>query len=129
MIKLLKALATGDTTGAKTDLAKLKTDLKAEEASTASSTSNKLTTDVTSLLKDLTSGNTSAAQKDVTQVQTDLQAQGASSSTKTPSALDTLVTKMSASLSSGNTDEAMQQLASYLVQNGQSTGSLVNTSA
>jgi hypothetical protein len=31
MVTLLKALASGDTTGAKTDLAKLKADLKAQE--------------------------------------------------------------------------------------------------
>jgi hypothetical protein len=117
---------------AKTDLAKLKVDLQAQEASTTSTSStasSKLATDVTSLLKDLSSGNSSAAQSDVTLVQTDLQAESTSSTTKTTSALDALVEKMSTSLNSGNTDEAMQQLASYLVQNGQGVGSLVNTTA
>jgi hypothetical protein len=129
MVTLLKALASGDTTGAKTDLAKLKTDLKAQEPTQTSGSS--VTKDVKSLVKDLTAGNTSAAQTDVTKLQTDLTADGTStsSSTQTANPLDTLVSNISDSLNSGNTQGALQALASYLVQNGQSTGGLVNTSA
>ncbi len=128
MVTLLKALASGDVSGAKTDLAKLKTDLAAQESS---DTSNNLAKDMTALLKDLTSGNSTAAKTDLASVQKDLEAEEASSSssTQTASPLDTLISKMSASLNSGSVQDALQDLASYLVQNGQGTGSLVNTSA
>lgn len=128
MVTLLKALASGDTAGAKTDLAKLKTDLKAQEDSSQSSNLSK---DMTSFLKDLTSGDTSAAKADLSKVKVDLKAQEAStsSSDQTTSPLDALISKMSDSLSSGSVTGALQDLATYLVQNGQGTGSLVNTTA
>jgi hypothetical protein len=128
MVTLLKALASGDVSGAKSDLAKLKTDLAAQESSDGASS---LAKDMTSLLKDLTSGNASAAKTDITQIQKDLQSQGASSTSdsQTTSPLDTLISKMATSLSSGSVQGALQDLASYLVQNGQGSGSLVNTSA
>jgi len=122
LITLLRALASGDTTGAKTDLAKLKKDLNAEEAQDGAGSS--LGKDVTSLLKDLTSGNSSAAKKDVTRLQADLKAEDT-----TASALNTLVSKISDSLSSGSIQGALHDLAGYLVQIGQSAGGLVNTSA
>jgi len=135
MVVLLKALASGDTTSAKTDLTKLKSDLVAEEATLAeqasTSSSNNLTKDVTSLLKDLTSGDATAAKADATTVQADLKAEDASdtSSSKVTSPLETLIDQISTSLSSGSTQGALQALASYLVLNGQGTGSLVNTIA
>jgi len=132
VVNLLKALASGDVSGAKTDLAKFKTDLKAQQATT---TSSNLVQDTTSLLKDLSSGNASAAKTDVTNVQADLQAEDASgassktSSTQTVSPLDTLVDKISDSLSSVSVSGALQDLASYLVQNGQGSGTLINIAA
>jgi hypothetical protein len=132
MVALLKALASGDTTSAKSDLTKLKTDLAAEEATLAetasTSSSDNLTKDVTSLLKDLTSGDTKAAKSDITNVQSDLKAED-SSSTSSKSPLETLIDKMATSLSSGSTTDALQDLASYLVHIGQGTGSLVDTTA
>jgi DNA polymerase III delta subunit len=134
MVTLLKALASGDLSGAKTDLAKLKTDLTAQQASTSNSSST-LTQDVTSFLKDLTSGNTTDAKSDLAKIKTDLQDQdaadltGGSSSTQNSNPLDTLISKLSDSLSSGSVQGALQDLASYLVQIGQGTGSLVNTTA
>ena len=62
MINLLKALAYGDVTGAKTELAKFKADLKAQ---TASPSLNNLAKDVTSLFKDLAAGSGSAAKTDL----------------------------------------------------------------
>ena len=128
MVTLLKALASGDVSGAKTDLAKLKTDLATQESKDTSSTLSK---DMTSLLKDLTTGNASAAKTDITKLKTDLQAEDASSSStsQSTSSLDTLIANMTKSLNSGSVQGALQDLASYLVQNGQGTGSLVNTSA
>jgi hypothetical protein len=129
MVALLKALVSGDTTGAKDDLAKLKADLKAQQAADTSGAN--LTKDVTSLLKDLTSGNISAAKTDATNLQEDLQPEGASTSstTQNASSLNNLVSQISDSLSSGSLQGALQDLATYLVQNGQSTGSLVDTTA
>jgi hypothetical protein len=128
MVALLKDLASGNVTGAKSDLAKLKADIKAQEP--AESTSS-LTKDVTSLLKDLTSGNTSAAKTDITKVQKDLQSEQASSasSAQTNNPLDALISTITASLNSGGIQSALQDLASYLVQNGQGSGSLVDVSA
>jgi paraquat-inducible protein B len=128
MVTLLKALASGDISGAKSDLAKLKTDMAAQESTDATNT---LAKDVTSLLKDLTSGNTSAAKTDLSKVQTDLQSEEASStsSSKTTNPLDSLISKMAASLNSGSVQGALQDLASYLVQNGQGSGSLLDISA
>jgi hypothetical protein len=126
MVTLLKALASGDISGAKSDLAKLKTDLAAQESTDGT---NNLAKDVTSLLKDLTSGNTSAAKTDLTNVQKDLQSEEATSGFQTTNTLDSLISKMAASLSSGSVQGALQDLASYLVQNGQASGGLVDTSA
>jgi hypothetical protein len=132
MVTLLKALASGDVTGAKSDLAKLKTDLAAQQsAGSTTDATNSLAKDMTSLLKDLTSGNTSAAKTDIAKVQKDLQSEEASStsSSQTTNPLDTLISNMASSLSSGSVQGALQDLASYLVQNGQGSGSLVDTSA
>ena len=102
----------GDTTGAKDDLAKLKADLKAQQAADTSGAN--LTKDVTSLLKDLTSGNISAAKTDATNLQADLQPEGASTSstTQNASSLNNLVSQISDSLSSGSLQGALQDLAS-----------------
>lgn len=129
VVALLKALVSGDSTAAQSDVAKLQADLKAQE--TQDKSGSNLTNDVTSLLKDLTSGNTSAAETDVTNLQADLNPTGTSttSSTQGPSPLQSLLGKISDALSSGSTQGALQDLASYLVQNGHSTGGLVNTFA
>jgi len=91
---------------------------------------NNLAKDVTSLFRDLASGSSTAAKTDITKVKADLQTQDASaaSSTQTLGPLETLVAKISDSLSSGAVPSALQDLASYLVQIGQGTGSLINTS-
>jgi hypothetical protein len=129
IINLLKALAYGDLSGAKTDLAKFKTDLKAEGGSTASQ--NTLAKDVTALYKDLTSGNSTAAKTDVNKINTDLQAQEASTATGNLalSSLERLVIKISDALSAGAVQSAVQDVAGYLVQHGQASGSLINISA
>jgi hypothetical protein len=129
IINLLKALAYGDVSGAKTDLAKFKTDLKAEGGSTASQ--NTLAKDVTSLYKDLTSGNRAAAKTEVNKLNTDLQAQEASTPTGNLafSSLESLVIKISDALSAGAVQKAVQHVAGYLVQHGQASGSLINISA
>jgi hypothetical protein len=66
-------------------------------------------------------------------VQADLKAEDASNtsstSPKTTSPLETLINQISTSLSSGSTQGALQALASFLVQNGQGTGSLVDVTA
>lgn len=126
MVKLLKALASGDISGAKSDLAKLKADLSAQESTDATNTLGK---DVTSFLKDLASGDTSAAKTDLSKVQKDLQSVEASSSSQASNPLDSLISKMADSLSSGDVQGALQTLASYLVQNGQGSGGLVNATA
>jgi translation initiation factor 2B subunit (eIF-2B alpha/beta/delta family) len=125
-------LAAGDVSGSKSDLAKVQADLKAQ---TTSNTSNNFAQDVTSLFNDLASGNSSATKTDVTKLTEDLQAQEASitsntqTSTQTVNPLENLLSNISDSLNSGSTQGALQDLANYLVQNGQAAGSLVNTSA
>jgi len=126
IINLLKALAYGDVSGAKTDLAKFKTDLKAEGGSTASQ--NNLAKDVTALYKDLTSGNSGATKTDVNKINTDLQAQEASTGNLAFSSLENLVVKISDALSAGAVQSAVQDVAGYLVQHGQASGSLINLS-
>jgi hypothetical protein len=91
---------------------------------------------LTPLLKDLTSGNTSAAKADINTVQADLQTPDGPSvaSAQTGSPLDTLIGKIADSLNSGSVQGALQDgahhdLANFLVENGQGTGSLINTSA
>ena len=80
---------------------------------------------------DETSGNISAAKTDVTKLQADLKVEDnpTSSSTQTASPLNTLVSQISASLSSGSVQGALHDLATYLVQNGQATGGLIDTTA
>jgi hypothetical protein len=128
MINLLKALAYGDVTGAKTELAKFKADLKAQ---TASLSLNNLAKDVTSLFKDLAAGSSSAAKTDIARVKVDLQTQDSAAAPPTHAVnpLENLVAKISDSLSAGAIPSALQDLAGYLVQIGQATGSLINTSA
>jgi hypothetical protein len=128
-----KELPPEDDSGAKADLDGVNADLKAEADQTLSSD---LGNDLTTLLKDLISGNTSVAKADVSKVQADLQTQEASSvaGAQTGSPLDTLMGKISDSLNSGNIqgaplDGAQHDLANFLVENGQGTGSLINTSA
>jgi hypothetical protein len=125
VINLLKALAYGDLSGAKSDLAKFKTDLKSQ---TPTSTQDNLAGDVTLLLKDLATGNNSAAKTDVTNLKADLQAQDTAGA-RTTSPLESLVAKISDALSSGVVQGTVQELAGYLVQHGQARGSLLNTSA
>ena len=121
-----------DVSGANAGLDRLNADLEAQTASLSSDLGN----DLTSLLKDLTSGNTSAAKADVSKVQVDLQSQDVSSGGGVPSGnpLDTLIGKISDSLNAGSVpgaaqDGAQHDLANFLVENGQGTGNLINTSA
>jgi hypothetical protein len=122
-----------DVSGANTGLNRFKADL---EAQTPPTLSIDLGNDLASLLKDLTSGNTSAAQADASKVQVDLQTQEASSVAGTPTAkpLETLIGKISESLNSDSVqgarqDGAQHELANFMVENGQGTGNLINTSA
>ena len=128
-----EAVLAADVSGANTDLDRFKADLQAQ---TAPALSRNLGNDLASLLKDLNSGNTSAAQGDASKVQVDLQTQDGSSVAGTPNGkpLDTLIGQISDSLNSGSVDGAPQEgaqhdLANFLVENGQGTGSLINTSA
>jgi hypothetical protein len=128
-----KALAAADVAGANTDLEEFEANLQVQTAPTLST---EVGNDLTSLLKDLTSGNNSAAKADVSKVQVDLQTQDAASvgGAPTGSPLDTLIGKITDSLNSGSVegtpqDEAQHELATFLVENGQGTGNLINTSA
>jgi hypothetical protein len=103
LITLLKSLAYGDIAGAKTDLAKYKADLKAQNTAT----SNNVAKDLASLYKGLTSGGTAG--------------------TQAVNQSDSLVASISASLNSGSVRGALQDLTGYLVQNGQVSGGLINT--
>jgi hypothetical protein len=129
VVTLLKALANGDVSGAKADLAKLRADLATQNGSSA------VTKDLATFLKDLASGNTTSAKSDLSQLQTDLQAEelsgktGVDSTSQTQSPLDQLVAKLSQSLDSGSVESALKDVASYLIQQGQGTGSVVNTTA
>jgi hypothetical protein len=122
LIKLLRALANGDTPEAKNDLAQLKKDLTAEQANEPGGVS--LGKDVSSLIKDLASGLGAAPKKDVTKLQADLKAEDTATGP-----LNTLVSKISEALSSGSIQAALHDLAGYLVQTGNSAGVLLNTTA
>jgi hypothetical protein len=122
-----------DDSGADSGLGGSNADLKAQADPALV---NGLGTDLASLLKDLASGNTSAAKADVSKVQADLQTQDTSSvpDAQTGSALDSLIGKISDSLNAGGVqgapqDSAKHDLANFLVENGQGTGSLIDTSA
>ena len=86
--------------------------------------------DVTSLFKDLTSGNSTAAKADANKIKADLQTQEASTATgnQAVSSLESLVVKISDALSAGAVQSAVQDVAGYLVQHGQASGSLINLS-
>ena len=128
-----KATPPVDDSGANTDLDRFKADLQTQ---TAPALPGDLSIDLTTLLKDLASGNTSAAKADVSKVRVDLQAQDATSIARatTGNPLDTLISTISDSLNSGSVqgapqDGARHDLADFLVENGQGTGSLIDTSA
>jgi hypothetical protein len=128
-----KAQTPEDDPGAKTEPEGFDADLKAQIAPTSS---GEIGNDLTSLLQDLTSGNTSAAKADVSRVRANLQSQDASSvaGAQAGGPLDTLIAKISDSLNSDSAqdtpqDGAQRDLANFLVENEQGTGSLINTSA
>jgi alkylhydroperoxidase/carboxymuconolactone decarboxylase family protein YurZ len=104
-------------------------------ATSTASTSNpaanpattQLTKDFASLLTDLASGNVTTSKSAITKVQQDLTAQSVSA---TNSPLDNLLIQIAGSLNATNsTAGSLQDLAAYLIQNGQGTGSTVNTTA
>jgi DNA polymerase III delta subunit len=131
-VTLLKDLAQGDTAAANTDAGKLKTDLQDQSAS---NTSTKINQDVTSLIKALTGGNNADANSELTNLKADLQTQDLSTanikstSSQNVSPLATLLNKVTDNLNTGSVQGALEDLAGYLVQNGQVTGSLLNVSA
>ncbi len=112
-----------DDSRAKAALADSGVDANAQAGPTSS---GDLDGDLSSLLRDLTSGDTSAAKADVSKLQANLD-------TQTESPLDTLIGRISDSLNSGTTAEAtpngaQHDLVDFLMQNGHSTGNLLNTS-
>jgi hypothetical protein len=131
-VTLLKDLEQGDVSAANTELDQLKTDLQTQAAST---TSTKINKDLTALLKDLSTNNDSAAKTDITNLKTDLQTQDAStansksSSSQNVSPLAALLSKITDRLNTGSVQGALEDVAGYLVQNGQVTGSLLNVTA
>ncbi|MGC2401224.1 MAG: hypothetical protein WA510_15630 [Acidobacteriaceae bacterium] len=97
----------------------------------STNTTDILSQDLINLLKALVSGDTSAAKSSLFKFQADLKAQaatGSNSSAQEGSPLDSLLANVSNALNSGNTQGALEDVASFLVQNGQSNGSLINTS-
>lgn len=128
-----RPLPAADDSGVNSDLGRLKEDLQTQLTPTLSSG---LGNDLVSLLKDLTTGDTSAARADTSKVQVDLETQDASSVAGTPTGepLGALIGKISDSLAPGSVqgapqDSARHDLATFLVENGRGTGSLINTSA
>lgn len=103
LVTLLKALASGNLTEARSDLAKYKADLKAQKSAASDSTAR----DVATLSRGLTSASTA----------------------QTGNVNDNLVAKLSASLSAGSLQGALYDLSGYLVQHGQASGGLINTVA
>lgn len=87
-----------------------------------------LGSDLATLFKDLAANNTSAAQTDLTQLEKDLGVSSTSSGTS-PTPLQTLFASLSSSISSGDTTSAINTLASFFLQNGSSTGNVVNTTS
>ncbi len=119
-----------DDSRAKAALADSGVDANAQAGPTSS---GDLDGDLSSLLRDLTSGDTSAAKADVSKLQANLDTQATLAHAQTESPLDTLIGRISDSLNSGTTAEAtpngaQHDLANFLMQNGHSTGNLLNTS-
>jgi hypothetical protein len=124
MTSLLQALASGNVSGAQADITKIKADLKAQESSSTSSSGSSVK---------VTHGHHHHAAETSSSVSistssTDSTSDSASSS-QSSSPLDSLLSQISGSLRSGSTEGALQDLAGFLVQNGQGTGNLLNTSA
>jgi hypothetical protein len=97
----------------------------------STNTTDILSQDLINLLKALVSGDTSAAKSSLFKFQADLKTQaaaGSNSSAQEGSPLDSLLANVSNALNSGNTQGALEDVASFLVLNGQSNGSLINTS-
>ena len=94
----------------------------------ATSSTTQLTKDLASLLKDLASGNVDESKTATSKVQQDLKTQTTSDASSSP--LNNLLSQIAGSLNSTNsTSGSLQDLATYLIQNGQGTGNVVNTTA
>ena len=136
---LLKHLAQGNVSAAKTDLTKLSNDLNNQAAST---TSSKINHDFNVLQRDLTNTNSNdnaysknIVNNDLDNLQSDLDLQTQSianvksASTQNYSTLDTILSKITDQLNSGSVQGALEDFAGYMVQNGHVTGSLLNVTA
>jgi hypothetical protein len=119
-----------DTQASGTSSTSLVDQLAQELDGSGTSTTSPLYKDTVKLLTDLASGNTSAAKADIAGLQKDLKSQSSSSSSSTTdSPLQKLLSSLSTSLDSGNASAALGTLASYLIQNGSGSGTLINTTA
>lgn len=124
MTSLLQALATGNVSGAQSDLTKIQADLKAQESAATSVGSNAV-----SKGHGHHHHEAAASSADSSATSSSDSTSDSSSTSSTASPLSTLLSQISSSLSTGNTSGALQDLAGFLVQNGEGTGNLINTSA
>jgi hypothetical protein len=117
--------------GAQSDTSAANPDLNTQDASTTSTEINQA---LASLFKNLNVGNETAVNSDITNLNTAPQTQAQSTAnSKAASGQDVglanLFSRINDSLKSGNIQGALQDVAGYLVQNGQVTGSLLNVTA
>jgi hypothetical protein len=113
------------------DTSAANTDLNTQDASTTSTEINQA---LASLFKNLNVGNETAVKSDITNLNAALQTQEQSTANiKATSgqnvSLTNLLSRINDSLKSGSVQGALQDVAGYLVQNGQVTGSLLNVTA
>lgn len=117
------------------------------DGTNSTSPSQTLANDLAALLTSLGSGDVNGAKTALKKVEADLQAQNSNSSTtpapsssstastsgssssQSSNPLTNLLNQLSSALNSGDTTSALQDLTSFLLMTGQSSGSAVNVTA
>ncbi len=109
------------------------TSTAAQIATTGSSSLQAVTKDLVALLKALASGNVSESRADLARLQNDIKAQESASATATTASeqppFNVVLNRVAESLAAADTGKALQELATYLIQGGQSSGNIVDERA
>lgn len=102
-------------------------------ATTGSSSLQAVTSDLVALLKALASGNVSESRASLARLQADIKTQQSASATATTASeqppFNVVLNRVAESLAAADTGKALQDLASYLIEGGQSSGNLVDEHA
>ena len=102
-------------------------------ATVGSSSLQAVTTDLVALLKALASGNVSESRASLARLQADVRTQQSATATATTASeqppFNVALNRVAESLAAADTGKALQELATYLIQGGQTSGNIIDEHA